>query len=184
MVIYFLSSNQHKITEVTDMLNSKKLTVKPVLEPILEIQSQDMDEIVTDKVIKAFEKIGRPLIVEQTGLLLHDLGGLPGGLTQIFWDSLQADKFSDYFASSVKINATAKTVVGFCDGREIRLFSGEIDGTIVNPPRGNRAFQWDCIFQPEGFNETFAEMGDRKKDISMRKKALEKLKVYLEAKYV
>lgn len=84
MVIYFLSSNQHKITEVTDMLNSKKLTVKPVLEPILEIQSQDMDEIVTDKVIKAFEKIGRPLIVEQTGLLLHDLGGLPGGLTQIF----------------------------------------------------------------------------------------------------
>lgn len=84
----------------------------------------------------------------------------------------------------MKINATAKTVVGFCDGREIRLFSGEIDGTIVNPPRGNRAFQWDCIFQPEGFNETFAEMGDRKKDISMRKKALEKLKVYLEAKYV
>lgn len=184
MVIYFLSSNKYKIAEVTAMLNSKKLTVKPVSKKISEIQSQDMEEIVADKVLKAFEEIGRPLIVEQTGLLLHDLGGLPGGLTQIFWDSLQADKFSAYFASSTIVNATAKTVVGFCDGRKIHIFSGEIDGTIVNPPRGDRSFQWDCVFQPEGFNETFAEMGDRKNDLSMRKKALEKLKVYLEETYV
>ncbi|HHF8283696.1 TPA: non-canonical purine NTP pyrophosphatase, partial [Klebsiella pneumoniae] len=40
-------------------------------------------------------------------------------------------------------------------------------------------FQWDCIFIPDGESETFAEMGDRKNEISMRKKAFDKFKEYL-----
>lgn len=184
MIIYFLSSNKYKIEEVKALLDSEKIKVEPITKKINEIQSMDMQEIVTDKALKAFNMIGRSLIVEQTGLLLDDLGGLPGGLTQIFWDSLEADKFSTYFSSTAGINATAKTVVAFCDGRQIHIFEGAIKGSIVNPPRGDRAFQWDCVFQPEGFNETFAEMGDRKSDISMRREALRKLKKFLEEKYV
>lgn len=44
---------------------------------------------------------------------------------------------------------------------------------------GPRDFQWDCIFIPDGESETFAEMGDRKNEISMRKKAFDKFKEYL-----
>ena len=76
----------------------------------------------------------------------------------------------------------AKTIVAFCDGKRIKLFEGEISGRIVSEPRGNRDFQWDCVFQPNGYNETFAEMGEKKNGISMRKIALEKLKKYLEGK--
>ncbi|HIE1052061.1 TPA: non-canonical purine NTP pyrophosphatase, partial [Escherichia coli] len=46
-------------------------------------------------------------------------------------------------------------------------------------PKGPRDFQWDCIFIPDGESETFAEMGDRKNEISMRKKAFDKFKEYL-----
>ena len=68
----------------------------------------------------------------------------------------------------------------YCDGKQIKTFDGEINGRIVFPPRGNRDFQWDCVFQPEGHDQTFAEMGEKKNLISMRKIAIEKLKEYLE----
>ncbi len=178
--IYFLSSNEHKIKEVQSILECENISVLPVKEKIREIQSSDMTEIATDKVIKAFVNIGRPVIVEQTGLLLKDIGNLPGGLTQVFWDSLEADLFSRYFSATETGNVIAKTVLAYCDGKQIVTFEGEIEGVVVNSPRGNRDFQWDCIFQPNGYDQTFAEMGDMKNDISMRRIALEKLRKYLE----
>lgn len=178
--IYFLSSNEHKLKEVQSILQSEKISVLPVKEKIKEIQSSDMTEIATDKVIKAFVNIGRPVVVEQTGLLLKDIGNLPGGLTQVFWDSLEADLFSRYFSTTETGHVVAKTVLAYCDGKQVVTFEGEIEGVVVASPRGNRDFQWDCIFQPNGYNQTFAEMGDKKNDISMRKIALEKLRKYLE----
>lgn len=180
MNIYFLSSNEHKIAEVQAILNSEAVNVLPVREKISEIQSNDMGEIAIDKALKAFMLIGRPIIVEQTGLLLKDLGNLPGGLTQIFWDSLEADNFSKYFSATETAQVVAKTVIAYCDGKQIKTFEGEIEGEIVFPPRGKRDFQWDCVFQPNGYRQTFAEMGEKKNTISMRKKAIESLKKYLE----
>jgi len=180
MNIYFLSSNKYKIAEVQSILNSETITVLSVTEKINEIQSNDMSEIAIDKALKAFMLIGRPIIVEQTGLLLKDLGGLPGGLTQVFWDSLEADNFGRSFSATETAQVVAKTVIAYCDGRQIKTFDGEIGGQIVFPPRGNRDFQWDCVFQPDGYEQTFAEMGEKKNTISMRKIAIEKLKEYLE----
>ena len=97
MEIYFLSSNKHKIKEVQEILESENIKIHSVSTKINEIQNNDMREIVLTKALKAFQKIGRPILVEQTGLLIKDFGDLPGGLTQIFWDSLQADKFSEIF---------------------------------------------------------------------------------------
>lgn len=49
----------------------------------------------------------------------------------------------------------------------------------IVPPRGPKDFGWDPIFQPEGFNETYAEMGSSLKNtISHRSRALEKLVDY------
>lgn len=180
MDIYFLSSNAFKINEVQTILNSSNITIHSVSKKINEIQSNDMTEIALDKALKAFQQIGRPILVEQTGLLIKDFGNLPGGLTQIFWDSLEADKFSDIFSKIGSAEVTAKTVLAFCDGKQIHTFEGTVDGHIVCPPRGNKDFQWDCVFEPLGYNQTFAELGAQKNEISMRKIALEKLRTYLE----
>ena len=180
MKLYLISSNRFKINEVKNILESDKISVIAVSQKIHEIQSENMIEIVKSKATEAFKRIRRPLLVEQTGLLIKDFGNLPGGLTQIFWDSLQADKFGEIFSNVGTAEVTAKTVLGFCDGRKIHIFEGTVKGTIISPPRGNRDFQWDCVFQPEGYEETFAEMGTKKDEISMRKKALEKLRFYLE----
>jgi len=61
------------------------------------------------------------------------------------------------------------------------LFPGKHDGKIV-PKRGPpEAFGWDPIFEPDGCNQTYAEMSQElKNQISHRRKALDKLKEYLE----
>lgn len=100
-------------------------------------------------------------------------------MTQIFWDSFKADKFAELIGSLPDTTVLAKTIIGYCDGKQIYYFEGEVSGNIVNTPKGSRDFQWDCVFLPSGESQTFAEMGSAKNDISMRKQALENLKKFL-----
>lgn len=179
MIIRFLTCNSYKIQEAEKILNNSSFIIKPYKEKIEEIQTIDTNKIVKDKVLRAFKKIGRPIFVEHTGLYLDYLNNLPGGLTQIFWDSLNADKFSELFGRSSNPGATAKTVIGYCDGKNVNYFSGEIRGEISSEPKGNRNFQWDCVFVPDGFDKTFAELEDYKNEISMRRKALDNFSTFL-----
>lgn len=179
MHIRFLSGNEHKLTEASSILSPIGIHVIPLSIKIEELQSSDSASIVRDKASKAFQKIGHPLFVEQTGLFIDSLNGFPGGLTQVFWDTLEADKVSLLFGQGDDTGVTARTRIGYCDGRRIYQFQGEIRGRIASKPRGNPAFQWDCIFIPDGHSETFAEMGDKKNDISMRRIALEQFAQHL-----
>ena len=132
-----------------------------------------------DKLIKAFHEIGRPLFVEHTGLYLRRLNDLPAGLTQIFWDRLEARRFADLVAALGDDKVTAKTVLGYCDGRQMHLFEGAIEGTVPRAPAGPEDFQWDCVFIPYGHTKTFAEMGAQKDEISMRRLALDRFAAHL-----
>ena len=59
------------------------------------------------------------------------------------------------------------------------MFEGKTAGQIVNPPRGTRDFGWDPVFQPDGYQQTYAEMdSETKNSISHRGKALDKLKQF------
>lgn len=179
MKVYFVSSNEHKIREVVEFL-SDTISIEGYQSDLDEIQSESLEKIVRCKVLDAYKKVRRPVLVEHTGLYILNFGGLPGGLTQIFWDNLKADKVCDYFQGE---EAKAVTMVGFCDGKRILMYSGEITGEITEKPKGNPAFQWDCVFQPKGYGLTFAEMEDKKKEISMRTQALKKIKVSLGDEY-
>lgn len=177
--IRFVSRNIFKITESGEILGCFGIKVIPITREIEELQTKDTERLVKDKVLKAFDDVRRPLFVEHTGLYLESLNGFPGGLTQIFWDTLQADKFTELFGDTPVV---AKTVIGCTDGRTIQFFKGEISGTIAKFPRGNRDFQWDCVFVPTGYDKTFSELDNEKNNISMRRQALDQLGKYLQAR--
>lgn len=172
MRVRFLSKNEHKIAEARKILEPLGTEVVPISVAIDEIQTADVEAIVRDKVLRAFGRIGHRLFVEQTCLHLDTLNGFPGGLTQPFWDSLKADRFCELFGRGETRGLVARTWIGYCDGRQVHQFKGEIRGTIAPAPRGDRSFQWDCVFVPDGHERTFAEMGEEKNDISMRRLAL------------
>lgn len=174
MRIRFLSRNPYKLAEAKTILERNGIEIVPLKIEIEELQTQNVDDIVDDKCLKAFREVDRPVFVEHTGLYIEALNGLPGGLTQIFWDKLEADRFSALFGRGYPDSLVeARTVVGYCDGKTIHKFSGSIRGRIPSVPRGDRSFQWDCVFQPVDDEQTFAEMGDRKNTISMRRRALD-----------
>ncbi|NKS52455.1 non-canonical purine NTP pyrophosphatase [Rhodococcus hoagii] len=177
--VRFISGNKFKIDEASHILKDADVAVVPIAMKLEELQTSDTNHLVKDKALKAYQKIGRPLFVEHTGLYLAHLKGLPGGLTQIFWDSLEADRFSELFGNTSDTSVVAKTVIGFVDGKRFHFFEGEIAGNIAASPRGDRSFQWDCVFIPDGYEGTFSEMGSEKNEISMRKQALDKFALFL-----
>lgn len=167
--ICFVSSDQSKSEDVCNLLKPHGIEVELSDLKIDEIQHIDIEEITIDKAIRAFQRIWRPVLVEQTGLYLEDFGGLPGGLTRIFWDKLGPETFSRYFGEQAVV---AKSVFAYCDGKGIFVYSGELPGVIV-APKGSRSFGWDCVFRPEGSSLTLAEMPGGAEKHVMRKRALE-----------
>ncbi|WP_345989305.1 non-canonical purine NTP pyrophosphatase [Sulfurimonas sp. HSL1-2] len=177
MKIRFVTNNLNKLAEVKKMIDAAEIVATEL--KIEEIQTDNVKKLVKDKLLKAFKKVGRPVFVEHTGLYLDSLNSFPGGLTQIFWDKLEADRFSKLLGTLDTTTAIARTTIGYCDGKKIHYFDGEIIGNISPEPKGERRFQWDCVFIPDGEEQTFAELGDKKNEISMRKIAFDKFNKYL-----
>lgn len=179
MRLRFLSRNSHKIREAETILEPAGVEIVPVNLAIDEIQTADTRKLVHDKCLRAFSQIGHPLFVEHTGLYMSSLNGFPGGLTQVFWDTLGAQRFTEIFGRLLDRKVIAKTIVAYCDGKRVHYFEGAVSGTIAKQPRGNRDFQWDCVFVPDGYSKTFAELGPVKNSISMRRLALDCLTSFL-----
>ena len=178
--LLFVTSNPFKIEEAEEILAPHSIHVTGLDIKIEELQTDDTDRLVKDKLLTAFKLVSRPLFVEHTGLHLVHLGGLPGGLTQLFWDRLEADRFCELFGRTADPSVTARTVIGYVDGRTRHTFHGEVTGRVAESPRGPRDFQWDCCFVPDGQTQTYAELGrERKNEISMRRRALESFAAFL-----
>ena len=173
MKIRFISNNEYKINEAAAILSPIGVEIVPAPIVIDEVQTSDVRKLVEDKLIKAFRAIGKPLFVEHTGLYINYLNGFPAGLTEVFWSNLQADKFAEIVGVLPDPTLVARTVLGYCDGRKFHFFEGEIAGRVPKAPMGSRDSQWDCVFIPDGETQTFAELGARKNEISMRRKALD-----------
>ncbi len=171
--VRFVSSNEHKIEETRAILDGQLITVKPVPLKIEELQTEDTALLVRRKAMDAFRRVERPLFVEHTSLCLDQLNGLPDGLTGVFWEKLEAERFTELFGGgSGNDGALARTHICYIDGLRFHFFSGETRGRIARRPRGDQRFQWDCVFIPEGYDCTFAELAGTKNEISMRREAL------------
>lgn len=178
MKICFVTSNENKLREAEDILGLK---LEQANIDVREIQSLDVEEVATEKAKEAYKIVKKPVIVEDTGLYIESLNGFPGALIKWVMKSIGNEGICKMVEEDRK--ALARTCVCFYDGSELKVFTGEIKGRISDRPRGESGFGWDAIFIPEGYEETFAELGmDVKNKISMRRIAFIKLKEYLESK--
>ena len=174
--ILFITGNKDKLHEVRALIP----TVQGVDMDLTEIQEIDAHKIIAAKLAEAQRYQSGSFIVEDTSLSLDAMNGLPGPLVKWFIQAvgvLGVYKLTDSFEST---RATARTLIGYAEEGDIHFFEGSISGILV-PPRGTHGFGWDAIFQPDGYEKTFAEMTlEEKSACSMRKKAVEGLQQYLE----
>ncbi len=177
--ITFITGNKGKFEEASKIIEGlEQLDID-----LVEIQSLDPKEIITAKLNEARKQTSGNIVVEDVGVYIESLNGLPGPLIKWFMKALDNEGLYKLVENFENKKAEAKVIVGagFENG-EIEFFDGVISGKVVSP-RGENGFGWDKIFMPEGFDKTFAEMAqDEKNEISMRKIAFQKLKDYLQHK--
>ena len=150
---------------------------------IPEIQSLEVKDVIVDKAKKAYEMTKKSVLVEDTGLYINGLKGFPGALIKWALQTIGNDGICKLLHDQEDKSAYAETGLCIYDGKLLQTFYGRIDGTITDTPKGSTGFGWDTIFRPNGYEKTFAQMSEEEKNnISMRARAISKLKAYLDTK--
>lgn len=178
--IYFVTGNKDKLREAESMWSE----IEGIDIDLDEIQEIDSTKIIKAKLKEAIkQKPGINLMVEDQSLVIDGMNGLPGPLIKWFVKSMSLERMAKLAESMGDKTAEAKTIIGYADKfGKINYFEATIKGRIVSP-RGNIGWGWDYIFQPEGYDKTFAEMTmEQKNKLSMRRIAIEKLRKFVEEK--
>lgn len=141
----------------------------------------EADEISIEKCKVAAKEIGGPVIVEDTCLCFNALGGLPGPYIKWFLKKIKPEGLHRMLSGWEDKSAFALCTFAYSTGNldePVELFRGKTTGKIVEP-RGPTKFGWDPCFQPDDFEQTYAEMDcETKNSISHRGKALQVLKEF------
>ena len=173
----FITGNQAKAKYLSDYFH---IPVDHIKLDLPEIQSTDLKTIVEDKAKRAFEIVKSPVIVEDVSLVFHEMKALPGPLIKWFLETLGNEGLCQLVSGFKNKQATAEVMFAICDETGVNTFSGSIQGSIADIPRGEMGFGWDPVFIPDGYDKTWAEMtDDEKHETSMRKIALEKMSGFL-----
>lgn len=179
--IVFATTNVGKIKEAQEIL---EIDIQGTGLEIEEIQSLDRSKVAERKARDYYEVLRKPILVEDVSLEIEALNNLPGTYVNDFSKALGNDGICKLLEKEDKRDAVAYTTLVFIDtkGRS-HEFVGETKGKIAITPRGTDGFGWDPIFVPEGSDKTFAEIkSEEKNKFSMRAKAFEKFKEWLNKK--
>lgn len=178
--IIFVTGNKAKVRETEEILGVK-LKVADI--DIEEIQHNDPKKIAEHKLEEAYKKLNKPVIIDDVSVEADVLNGFPGPF--IKWVLVAGDGPSvllKMLENQKNRKATAKLIIGYFDGKNKKLFTGEMRGKFTDKPKGENGFGWDKVFIPDGFTKTFAEMSRKEKnEVSHRKKALDKLHDFLKS---
>jgi len=178
MKLIFATSSSQKAEQIAILLGH---SVEQRAIDLPEVQAIAVQEVIETKARTAYAEVGHPVLVEDTGLMIHAWNGLPGALIRWFLESVGNDGICMMLHQFTDRAATAITCIGFFDGEQCHTFIGETTGTIAPTPRGKNGFGWDPIFLPDGLDKTFAELTMAERSaISMRGKAVQELRRFLD----
>jgi len=178
--IIFITGNSKKADEIR-AITSLAVSVKNFDIP--EIQSLDIEEVSSAKALAAFQAVGSPVIVDDTGMGIEALNGLPGALVTWFLKKLGPEGILKIVPPDGNRKASVSTCIAYADENGAVTFTGTICGALAEFPKGENGFGYDSIFIPDGQTKTYAEMiPEEKNDNSMRKIALLKFKDFIEKK--
>lgn len=185
------TSNRNKVIEIKELL--KHLELEVLSKDELDIDKfetiedgETLEENSQKKARDLKERVGHMVIADDSGLFVKGLNGEPGVHSSRYagaegMDDLNIEKLLDGLKDKDR-DAYFKTVVSLI-GEDGKTYSveGTCHGKIAEVPKGTNGFGYDPIFIPNGYDKTFAELGnDVKNQISHRAKALEKLRIVIE----
>ena len=182
--LIFATSNQIKVLEIQKIL-PKKFNIKSLKDlNYFEDVPENETTIEGNAIFKAkyiYEKFNINVFADDTGLEVEALNGEPGvhsaryaGTTRNSEKNIK--KLLKNLKNIKNRNARFKTVIALIIDNKLHIFSGIVEGYILDSPKGNNGFGYDPIFCPNGFDKSFAELTLKEKNlISHRSLAMKKL---------
>lgn len=187
--LVFATNNAHKLDEIRAILGDKVevLSLKDIhCEADIPETADTLEGNAALKAEYIYKNYGLDCFADDTGLEVEALGGAPG----VYSARYAGGEGHDSEANMKKLlaelegksnrKAQFRTAICLIEGGVEHLFEGVVKGEIIAKKRGCSGFGYDPVFVPEGYTETFAEMGsDEKNKISHRARATQKLCDYL-----
>ena len=190
-VICLATNNTHKIEELQSILGHdfEVKTLKDIgcFEDIEETGTTFKE----NSLIKAgyvFKKYNINVLADDSGLEVETLNGRPG-----VYSARYAGEPSDATANNIKLiqelegeenrRANFRTVITLILDGQTYTFEGEVFGKIKNTFDGEEGFGYNPVFIPDGYNQTFHEIGfEQRSRLNHRGRAMEKVLAFLKAK--
>ena len=204
MKIVFATNNKNKLQEIRDILGERFEIVS--LQDIgchedIPETGDTLQENALQKAMYVAEHYGLDCFADDTGLEVEALDGKPGVHSARYAEGTDHDSEANMqkllrelqgknnrkacFRTVIALLKHAKKQTTGTSGNsnfqpEIHYFEGCVDGLIAEEKRGDAGFGYDPLFIPNGYSQSFAELGeDIKNHISHRALAVEKLAAYL-----
>ena len=187
--LVFATNNAHKLEEIRSMLGDRI-----EISSLADIHCQaDIPETADtlegnarQKAMYIYENYGLDCFADDTGLEVEALGGAPGVYSARYaggegHDSqANMNKLLKEMEEKSNRKAQFRTIISLIEKGEEKQFEGIVKGEIIREKKGESGFGYDPVFQPEGYHETFAELGNEiKNKIRHRARAVKALCEYL-----
>lgn len=199
MKIVFATNNQHKLQEVRHILGQRVevLSLNDIgCHDDIPETGTTLEENARQKAEYIWQNYHCDVFADDTGLEVDALGGEPG-----VYSARYAGEGHNSEANMAKLlqklgdndhrNARFRTVIALIQKKDVcpcgctsirqeHLFEGSVEGEITRQRSGVGGFGYDPIFRPDGYEQTFADLGEEvKNQISHRARAVKKLCEYL-----
>ena len=203
MKIVFATNNQHKLQEIRDILGSNYEVVS--LKEIgcnvdIPETGNTLEENALQKAQYIYDHYHISCFADDTGLEVETLNGAPGVHSARYAEGTDHDseanmaKLLRELEGKENRQARFRTVICYIEKqavcpcgctsiKKVHQFEGIVNGSIATEKHGTEGFGYDPIFVPEGYDKSFAELGEEiKNGISHRARAVAKLAEYLKKK--
>ena len=189
MKIVFATNNKHKLEEIKDILGKDfeivSLDEIGCHEDIPET-GLTLEENARQKSTYIVEHYNHDCFADDTGLEVDALNGEPGVHSARYAEGTDHDSEANMRKLLSKMSnvkdrtARFRTVISLIINGVEHQFEGRVEGRIATEKHGTEGFGYDPIFIPEGYDKSFAELGEEvKNQISHRARAVKKLAKYL-----
>jgi XTP/dITP diphosphohydrolase len=188
MKLIFATANRHKLKEVQTIMGSGfELLVPADLGYTADIPEtgHTLEHNALEKARFVAEKFHLPCFSDDTGLEVDALHGEPGAFSARYAGDarnpqanlqLVLQQLEGHTQRAARFRCVVALVMAGCE----QLFEGKVEGVILHAPQGHGGFGYDPIFQPEGYDCSFAELSvAQKNDLSHRGKAIRQLAAFL-----
>lgn len=176
MKLKVVTGNPDKAKEVAAYFG-EVVAVEHVSLDLPEYRGEDVEKIARGKAEAAYDMVGGPLIVDDTGFFISALGGFPGAYAAYVLGTIGMEGILKLMEGVTDRSAYFETAIAYADDEGIFVFTGRLRGEITKSPRGDGGFGYDPIFMAG--ERTLAEITlSEKSTVSHRGRALEKFRAW------